>query len=89
MVFVAGLADVGGVLLVGRDGRLRWKRNIWGEESSDRSGEGGRCGIVSTGECAGVGRRGRRNGEVCNDFYYLVEVVEGDDSVEKHEESFG
>ena len=89
MVLVAGLADVGGVLLVGRYGRLRWKRNIWGEESSDRSGEGGGCGFVSTRECAGVGHRGRRNGEVGDDFYYLVEVVEGDDSVEKHEESFG
>lgn len=95
---VAGAANVGGVGLAGRDGGLRREGNVWGEEGANCGLENGGGGGVGGSE-EGVfvrgrdfdnrGRGGRGNVEVRYYFYELVEVVEGDDGVEEHEEGFG
>lgn len=95
---VAGAAEVGRVRLIGGDGRLRRERDVRGEQGSDCGLEDGGGGGVGGGE-EGVRVLGRdfddgsgsggRDVEVRYHFDELVEVVEGDDGVEEHEEGFG
>lgn len=84
--FVAGLADIGGVLLIWTYWGLGWERNVRGEENGNGGQKcmGGR--VVCCRNFRGV--IGGRDMEVGNDFYELVEVVEGDDGVEKHKQGF-
>ena len=89
MGFVAGLADVGGIVLIRCYGRLRWEGNVGRKKGGDRSREGGGSSIISAGNGGGAESERGWNGEVGHYLYNLVEMVEGDDGIEEHEEGFG
>lgn len=85
VLLVAFAANVGGVFMVQLDWGLGWERDIGGGKGANDVLDSCAGGFVDAGKLFVFGR----NVEVGHDLDGLVEMVECDNGIEKHEQALG